>query len=121
MCYSYILVFLVLDSTISKDVKHNGENQHEGIEEPWKDARFYYITFPIGKGFPEIAQLQCHGEDEKDEHAPSDGLAGFALLENHVAEQEDGRKQQYRTGDGCQERSEMAFGKRHKSFESAKR
>ena len=90
MCYSYILVFLVLDSTISKDVKHNGNDEHESVEEPWKDLGVLdAIAFPADKGFPEVAQLQCHGNDKEDEHTPSDGLASFAVLENHVAKQED--------------------------------
>jgi hypothetical protein len=40
--------------------------------------------------FQKVKQLKDHGDNEDDEQSPSDGLAGFAFLEDHVAEHEDG-------------------------------
>ena len=83
MCYSYILVFLVLDSTESDEIEDDGENQHKGIPQPSKDT-WSDADLPTDKGFPEVEHLQDHGEDEDDEQPPSNGLAGFTFLEYHV-------------------------------------
>ena len=101
MCYSYILVFLVFDFTIGEIIEHDGKDEHESVKDPWENTRSD-ADFPSDKSFPKVAHSQDHGDDKHDEHGPGDGLSGFAFLENHVAEHEDRREQQYCAGDGDQ-------------------
>ena len=91
MCCSYMLVFLVFDSTISKQIEASGENQQESDAKPIGGNRARELFHDVFNAIPNEIDLDNQRQHEENQEDPSKGLAGFALLEDHVAQHEDRR------------------------------